>query len=358
MGRPPTPQTDIREIERFAHAALERTGYTRSAWSRYIEGKDEDEDNLVSESTFRKYAKQLERRYVRLETDEHIEPWGEDWLHDLPGLGDPIKIDDPARAEVLLTLHHCLEALPIPEPKSLTWRQAKYALLMHNFFDLSKRRDVLALLVIAHEYATVDRRAQASGHPPDQSYMRALDESLMVCSGRNPGPPDFHYWLPLDPSVTPSEEEETEILERNMISIRSGGGLIVSSTKITPIFDTQQIEDDEVRVAHGRESLQVAETAPGVATNASQTMVDLWKQIDWMWVMTDQQSFISEGQMTAASDEDWDDSKEKVLFDAREKAIQEIVDLIYTTPEGKAAHEQFLRETNIVPRVRISEPWS
>ena len=125
--------------------------------------------------------------------------------------------------------------------------------------------------------------------------------------------------------------------------------MIISSTKVTPIFNTEQIEDDEVRVAPGMESLQVAETAPGVATNASQTMVDLWKQIDWMWVMTDQQSFISEGQMTAASDEDWDDSKEKVLFDAREKAIQEIVDLIYTTPEGKAAHEQFLRETNIVP---------
>ena len=187
--------------------------------------------------------------------------------------------------------------------------------------------------------------------------MRALDESLMVCSGRNPEPPDFHYWLPLDPSVTPSEEEETEILERNVISTRSGGGLIFSSMMITPIFDTQQIEDEEVRVAHGRESLQVAETAPGVATNASQTMVDLWKQIDWMWVMTDQQSFISGGQMPAASDEDWDDSKEKVLFDAREKAIQEIVDLIYTTPEGKAAHEQFLRETYIVPRVRISGPW-
>ena len=110
--------------------------------------------------------------------------------------------------------------------------------------------------------------------------------------------------------------------------------MIVSSTKITPVSDTQQIEDDEVRVAQERESLQVAETAPGVATNASSTMVDLWKQIDWMWAMTDQQSFISEGQMTAESDEDWDDSKEKVLFDAREKAIQEIVDLIYATPEG------------------------
>ena len=356
MGRPPTPQTDIREIERFAYEALEKTGSTRSAWSEYIKGRDED--NLVSESTFRKYARQWERSYVRLEPDEHIEPWREDWLHDSPELGDTVKIDDPTRAQVLLTLHYCLEALPIPEPKSLTWRQAKFALLLHNFFDLSKRRDVLALLVIAHEYATVDRQAQASGHPPDQSYMRALDESLMVCSGRSPGPPDFHYWLPLDPSVAPSEEEETEILERNVISIRSGGGLIVSSTKITPIFDTQQIEDDEVRVAQRRESLQVAETAPGVATNTSQTMVDLWKQIDWMWAMTDQQSFISEGQMTAGSDEDWDDSKEKVLFDAREKAIQEIVDLIYATPEGKAAHEQFLREANIVPRVRISEPWS
>ena len=124
MGRPPTPQTDIREIERFAYEALERTGSTRSAWSRYIEGKDEDEDSLVSESTFRKYAKQLERRYVRLETDEHIEPWGEDWLHDLPERGDTVKIDDPTRAQVLLTLHYCLEALPIPEPKSLTRRQA------------------------------------------------------------------------------------------------------------------------------------------------------------------------------------------------------------------------------------------
>jgi hypothetical protein len=87
-------------------------------------------------------------------------------------------------------------------------------------------------------------------------------------------------------------------------------------------------------------------------------MVDLWKQIDWMWAMTDQQSFISEGRTTAEGDEDWDDSKEKVLFDAREKAIQEMVDLIYATPEGKAAHEQFLGEAKIAPRVRISEPWN
>ena len=134
--------------------------------------------------------------------------------------------------------------------------------------------------------------------------------------------------------------------------------MIVSSTKTTPIFDTQQIEDDEVREAQTRESLQAAETAPGLAPNASSTMVDLWKQIDWMWAMTDQQSFIAEGGITAKADEDWDDSKEKVLFDARENAIQEIVNLIYATPEGKAAHEQFLRETNIVPRVRITGPWS
>ena len=86
-------------------------------------------------------------------------------------------------------------------------------------------------------------------------------------------------------------------------------------------------------------------------------MVDLWKQIDWVLAMTDQQSFIAEGGITAKGDEDWYDSKEKVLFEAREKGIQEIVDLIYATPEGKAAHEQFLGETNIVPRVRISEPW-
>ena len=358
MGRPPTDQTQILEIERFAYEALERTGSTRSAWSKYTEGRDEDEDHLVSESTFRKYARAWERNYVRLDSDEYIEPWGEDWLHDLTELGDPVKIDDPTRAEVLLTLQYCLEALPIPDPKSLTRRQAKFALLLHNFFDLSKRRDVLALLVIAHEYATVDRRARASGHPPDQSYMRALDESLMVYSGRNPGPPDFHYWLPVDPSVTPSEEEETEMLERNVISIRSGGGLIVSSTKITPIFDRQQIEDDEVLVAERSESFQTTEMPLSVAKDTSQTMVDLWKQIDWTLAMTDQQSFIAEGGITAKADEDWDDSKEKVLFDARENAIQEIVNLIYATPEGKAAHEQFLRETNIVPRVRISGPWS
>ena len=97
MGRPPTPQTDIREIERFAYEALEKTGSTRGAYSEYTKGGDEDEDNLVSESTFRKYARILERRYVRLETDEHIEPWGEDWLHDPPELGDPVKIDDPTR---------------------------------------------------------------------------------------------------------------------------------------------------------------------------------------------------------------------------------------------------------------------
>ena len=150
MGRPQIDQTMKRQIEGIAYEVLERTGSTRNAWSKYIEGKDADEDNLCSESTFRKYARQLERRYVRLETDEHIEPWGEDWLHDPPELGDPVKIDDPTRAQVLLTLHYCLEALPIPEPKSLTRRQAKFALLLHTFFDLSERRDVLALLVIAH----------------------------------------------------------------------------------------------------------------------------------------------------------------------------------------------------------------
>ena len=93
MGRPPTPQTDIREIERFAYEALERTGSARSAWSEYIKGRDEAK--LVSESTFRKYARIWERDYVRLEPDEHIEPWGKDWLHDLTELGDPVKIDDP-----------------------------------------------------------------------------------------------------------------------------------------------------------------------------------------------------------------------------------------------------------------------
>ena len=88
------------------------------------------------------------------------------------------------------------------------------------------------------------------------------------------------------------------------------------------------------------------------------TLDDRLPQFNRVVADPDQQSFISEGQMTAESDEDWDGSKEKVLFDAREKAIQEIVDLIYATPEGKAAHEQFLREANIVPRVRISELWS
>ena len=44
MGRPPTPQTVIREIERFAYEALEKTGSTRGAYSEYTKGGDEDED--------------------------------------------------------------------------------------------------------------------------------------------------------------------------------------------------------------------------------------------------------------------------------------------------------------------------
>ena len=223
MGRPQIDQTMKRQIEGIAYEVLERTGSTRNAWSKYIEGKDEDEDNLCSESTFRKYVRQWERGYVRLEPDERIEPWGEGWLHDPPELGEPVKIDDSTRVEVLLTLHYCLEALPIPEPKSLTRRQGKFALLLHNFFDLSKRRDVLALLFLAHDYAYVHRLAEASGHLPNLSEMRALDERLLVYSARNPGPPDFYYWLPLDPSVTPSAEQETEVLEKLVISIKSSG---------------------------------------------------------------------------------------------------------------------------------------
>ena len=277
---------------------------------------------------------------------------------------------DPVGLETLLVLHH--EALSLCESqgmsnfKGLTTRMNRWACKISNFFDLSIRLDRLMLLQFTIWFAGQERWSAERTKREDEASMDHYASVLPAISGlmawhrRNSGP-DYssqERWGHVFPIWQLWKEQEDTVVR--LVSHHLAGHIesIVSSTRITPIFDLQQIEDDEAQAAQGKESLQVAETAPGVATNASQTMVDLWKQIDWMWVMTDQQSFISEGQMTAASDEDWDDSKEKVLFDAREKAIQEIVDLIYTTPEGKAAHEQFLRETNIVPRVRISGPWS
>jgi hypothetical protein len=219
MGRPEITQALKRWIEGIGYEVLESKGSTRTAWKVALERMEGDEP--CSETTFRKYIRKWEEGYTRLEPDAYIEPWSKDWLHDPAELGDPVKIDDPTKAEVLLTLHYHLEALAIPEPRRLTKRQAKFALLLHNFFDLSKRRDALALLVIAHDYARVHRWAEASGNPPDSSYMRALDERLLVYSGRNPRPPAFYYWLPVAPSLAPTEEEEIEILERVVISFRS-----------------------------------------------------------------------------------------------------------------------------------------
>lgn len=246
-------------------------------------------------------------------------------------LWDPEWFENPDKSRVLLALHYVGSNIEGAEFPGLTIEEAKWGLRLSAFFDLSSPVQTYQLLRFADFYCRLERTALMLNQTMDT---RELDVALLKVTGM------FGENLPKVDSDPVSD-------------------FMGDLKRLSPeLFYSNETEETVNAPPITKAIRENPERPTGATLESSSPMVDLWKQIDWMWVMTDRQSFISEGQMTAESDEDWNDSKEKVLFDAREKAIQEIVDLIYATPEGKAAHEQFLKETNIVPRVRISGPWS
>ena len=333
MGRGPTVKTETREqIETLWAEKPFRT-------AKWVHQQTANFSPRPKLRTVQQIIRDAKRRAIPIPDDPLIVAWGDDWPED----PDQIAVLFRVMASARVALNY-----------RLTTREARWVIALSGLFDYSGLGDAdeghLAYehFLFARSYAQRERVGVILDRQP---YFDDLDGLVMFSPwATNKEQRLESYQSAVQNGLVPSYNPDIFIEAGEAIY----SGYTEASEAMWKIREVAIAMEEETNA----EDLQDAESVPDETPESSSAMVDLWKQIDWVLAMTAQQSFISEGQITAQGDEDWDDSKDKVLFEAREKGIQEIVGLIYATPEGKAAHEQFLKATTIVPRVRVSEPWN
>ena len=80
MGRRPLSQVQQIKIMEIANQVRDKTGSTKTAWS--VAKKRLSKEELPSETTFRKYLRQLEPGGDPVLPDKEIEPWDQEWSED------------------------------------------------------------------------------------------------------------------------------------------------------------------------------------------------------------------------------------------------------------------------------------
>ncbi len=83
----------------------------------------------------------------------------------------------------------------------------------------------------------------------------------------------------------------------------------------------------------------------------SSELVELWRQVDCELALIDRQKFNSMG----FGRTDWDSSKDRAVFDAKEQGIQAMADRLFATLGGRIVHQRFVSEADVSARVQASD---
>ena len=257
---------------------------------------------------------ELNRDSIKLEPQVELLLWEHEWFQ------------DPEKAPILLAMHYTLLNIEGPDSPRLTVEEAKWGLKIGAFFDLSSPIQAYLLLRFAGRYAHLERTAHMLRQVLDT---REIDLALLGTTGMFGGNLSEIYQTPV-------------------------GDFIRDLQRLAPhLLETPETEESVDEIPPVQKVTQGAEAVQDIPVGVSQGMLDLWKQLDMELALNERQGFIAEARTKSEGEENWDGSKEKILYDAREQAIQGMANHLHATPEGEAAYVQFLREAMLTPKIRI-----
>jgi hypothetical protein len=197
--------------------------------------------------------------------------------------------------------------------------EARWALKIARFFDISSPVYAYLLFRFAVTYAKGDLMARLLGQPFDT---RTLDRALLEFSGVIKG----------------DKPETTFLLVRDFLS---------DLKRLRPEY----LEDPKTEELGFRGFFE--DTVLNEKNGDVDTEIDQWKQLEWGIARVEREGFIAEGRFQASDNTDWERSADKTYFENQENDIRSRAADLYATPEGKTAYDLFVKSINVQNKLQF-----
>ena len=246
-------------------------------------------------------VKRLNSGVTKLEPQAELHLWHHEWY------------EDPENVPVLLTLHYMRSEVEGPNSARMYVEEARWALKIARFFDISSIVHAYLLLRFASAYAKKEFMAKLLNMEFDT---KELDTALLAFSGLLRGNrPDVTPWLVKD--------------------------FLSDLKRLRPEFLKNSRTED-------LESLGFLEE-PRLQERKSDVTkeIDQWNQLEWDLARIERERFISEGRFQVSGNTDWERSADKTYFENQESVIRSRAADLYATPEGKTAYELFVNSISV-----------
>ena len=243
----------------------------------------------------------------KLEPQTELRLWEHDWYN------------DPEKAPVLLALHYVLTDVEGSDSTGMYVEEAKWALKIARFFDLSSSVHAYLLFRFAATYANGELIAKLLGRPFDT---RELDTALLEFSGLFRGErPKVTLWLVRD--------------------------FLSDLKRLRPEYLKDPRTEQPGFLGYLEDSV-VDEGNSDVTTG-----IDRWKRLEWELAKIERERFIAEGRLQASENTDWERSADKTYFENQENDIRSRAADLYATPEGKTAYDLFVKGINVQNKLQF-----
>lgn len=252
-------------------------------------------------------VKKLNTGVMKLEPQAELCLWQHEWY------------EDPGKVPVLLTLHYIRTEIEGPVHSKMYVEEARWALKIARFFDISSPVHAYLLFRFAVTYAKGELMATLLGQPFDT---RTLDRALLEFSGVIKG----------------GKPETTFLLVRDFLS---------DLKRLRPEY-LEDPKTDELGFRGFVEDTVLSENDRDVGTE-----IDQWKQLEWEIARLDRERFIAEGRFQPSENTDWERSADKTYFKNQENDIWSRAADLYATPEGKTAYDSFVKSISVQNKLRF-----
>ena len=246
-------------------------------------------------------VKKLNAGVMKLEPQSEMLLWEHEWY------------EDPENVPILLTLHYIRSEVEGPNSTKMYVEEARWALKIARFFDISSPVHAYLLFRFAATYAKGDLMARLLGQPFDT---RTLDRALLEFSG----------------VIRGGKPETTFLLVRDFLS---------DLKRLRPEY----LEDTETDKLGFRGFVE--DTVLSGEDSDVETEINQWKQLEWEIARLERERFIAEGRFQASENTDWEQSSDKTYFENQVNDIRSRAADLYATPDGKTAYELFVNSISV-----------
>ena len=252
-------------------------------------------------------VKKLNTGVMKLEPQAELCLWQHEWY------------EDPGKVPVLLTLHYIRTEVEGHVPSKMYVEEARWALKIARFFDISSPVHAYLLFRFAVTYAKGELMARLLRQPFDT---RTLDRALLEFSG----------------VIRGDQPESTFTLVRDFLS---------DLKRLRPEY-LEDPKTDGLGFRGFVEEPVLSESDKGIETE-----IDQWKQLEWEIARFERERFIAEGRFQASEDSNWERSSDKTYFENLENDIWARAADLYATPEGKSAYDSFVKSISVQNKLRF-----